>query len=230
MSFELDHVFVATADAAAAERELAAFGIAFNRRSVHEGQGTANACASFEGTFLELVFAHDADGLRAPLVQPLGFDERIRWRATGACPFGLAFRPTDAAGDPAAWPFATWSYEPPYLPPGMSLRIVTPAGRLDEPLVFVICRPKAMAGRAPSRGSSPAHRGAQRTVTRVGVQRATAAAAPAPPPSPGLRWLADQGLFALGDGAAPLLELEWDGGRAGGAHQFSEAAPLRVRW
>jgi hypothetical protein len=191
MSWELDHVFVATEDGAAAERELAAFGLTFNRHSVHEGQGTANACARFEGTLLELVREHDAAALRSPVVRPLGLDERIRWRETGACPFGLAFRPDDPDSDAAGWPFETWAYEAPYLPSGMALPIVTPLGRLDEPLVFVMRRPRAAPGRSRLPGESTAHRGARRTVTRVA---------------------------------------EWDGGREGGAHRFSDAAPLLLRW
>jgi hypothetical protein len=228
MTWELDHFFVATTDAAAAEQEMAAFGLTFTRRSVHAGQGTANVCASFEGTFLEIVHAHDAAELRAPVVRPLGLDERIRWRETGACPFGLAFRPTDADSDAASWPFSTWGYEAPYLPPGMTLPVVTPPDRFDEPLIFVLRRPKAgkTGWGAPPPTTSPAHRGARRAVTRLAVQRAPGA----PPLSAGVRWLADQGLFALGSGAAPLLEVEWDGGREGGAHRFSDAAPLLLRW
>jgi hypothetical protein len=225
VTWELDHVFVATADAEAAEREMAAFGLTFTRRSVHTGQGTANVCASFEGTFLEIIRAHDAGELRAEVVRPLGLDERIRWRETGACPFGLAFRRTDPDGGAGARPFPTWGYAAPYLPPGMALPIVTPPGRLDEPLVLVIERPKGAPGPRAS-GESPLHRGARRTVTRAAVHRPSSA----PPPSPGVRWFVEQGLFALTAGAAPLLELEWDGGRDGGAHRFSDAAPLLVRW
>lgn len=227
MRFELDHLFVATSDPAAAEQEMSAFGIAFTRHTVHAGQGTANACASFEGTFLELLWAHDPAELRAPAVQPLGLDARIRWRETGACPFGLAFRPEVSDSGAADWPFPTWGYEAPYLPPGVALPVVTPAGRLDEPLVFIMRRPRPGApGGLVAGGASPAHRGAPRTVTRLAVQRP-----PVPKPtSAGLRWFADQGLVTLASGPSPLLEIDWDGARAGESHRFSEAAPVLLRW
>jgi len=227
MRFELDHLFVATPEPAAAEREMAAFGIGFTRRTVHAGQGTANACASFEGTFLELLWAHDATELQAPAVRPLGLDARIRWRETGACPFGLAFRPEVPDSDAASWPFPTWRYEAPYFPPGLALPVVTPADRLDEPLVFIMRRPRPGApGGLTAGGASPAHRGAPRTVTRLAVQSPPAAK----PTSPGLRWFTGQGLFALASGLSPLLEMDWDGAGAGQSHRFSEAAPVLLRW
>lgn len=227
MRFALDHMFVGTTAAAAAEREMAAFGITFTRRTVHAGQGTANACASFEGTFLELLWTHDATELRAPSVRPLGLDERIRWRESGACPFGLAFRPEDPDSDAVTWPFATWRYEAPYFPPGVALPVVTPADRLDEPLVFIIRRPKpGSPGGLPASGATPGHRGTPRTVTRVVVQSPPTAR----PPSPGVRWFMDQGLFTVAGGAAPLLDIEWDGATEGQAHRFSDDAPVLLRW
>lgn len=54
MRWMLDHVFITTTDPVVAEAELATFGLTFLRRTVHAGQGTANVCASFEGSFLEL--------------------------------------------------------------------------------------------------------------------------------------------------------------------------------
>ncbi len=156
---------------------MAAFGIAFTRRTVHAGQGTANTCASFEGTFLELLWPRDATELRTPAVRPLGLDERIRWRETGACPFGLAFRPDVSDSDAASWPFPTWRYEAPYFPPGVALPIVTPADRLDEPLVFVMRRSKpGTPGGLTAGGTSPSHRGAPRTITRLVVQSPAAGA------------------------------------------------------
>ena len=109
MSWELDHVFFASADADAAETELAAFGFAFTVRRAHQGQGTANACAVFENAFFELLRMREPAELDSDLVRPLGLAERIRWRETGACPFGLCFRPTDTASDPESWPLRSTS-------------------------------------------------------------------------------------------------------------------------
>jgi hypothetical protein len=226
MGWTLDHVFVATTEPAVAEAELAGFGLTFNRRTVHPGQGTANVCAAFEGSFLEIVYARDEVELRSPAIRPLGLEERIRWRETGACPFGIAFRPEDPEEDAAGWPFPTWHYQAPYFPAALALPIVTPPDRLDEPLIFVMRRSVPPAGTWPAPGTSPEHLGARRAITRVTIHRPTAA----PAPSPGVRWFFERGLLVPATGSEPLVELEWDGGRLGSSRQFSDAAPLRLCW
>ena len=215
MQWELDHVFLATADADAAEKVLADFGLAFTERRVHSGQGTANACAVFENAYFELLRPHDLGELRSSAVQPLGLEERMRWSVTGASPFGLCFR-----GEPGSWPFETWQYQPAYLPAGTCIPIVTPAGLHTDPLVFLSPQAKR------STGGSPEHRGARRTLTRVTVERAACAT----PVSPGVRWFAENGSFALREGPAHLLELEWDHGREGESRDFFPALPIRIRW
>ncbi len=198
--------------------------MAFTERRVHRGQGTANACAIFENAFFELLRPHDLEELRSDIVRPLGLDERIHWRETGASPFGLCFRPGDVGSDPRSWPFETWGYEAPYLPKGASIPIVTPAGVLADPLVFVSTRSKSPTG-APSCGS-PVHRGAHRTLTRVKVQRIDRAS----PVSAGVHWFVENGSFSLKDGPAHLLELEWDHGHEGKSHRFPIGVPILVRW
>ena len=215
MHWELDHVFFATVDAEAAEKALAEFGIAFTERRVHSGQGTANACALFENAFFELLRPHDLAELRSSAVRPLGLDERTRWRETGASPFGLCFR-----GESRSWPFETWQYEAAYLPEGAGIPIVTPPGVHADPLVFI----SPQAERSTDR--SPEHRGARRTLTRVTVERAASAT----PVSAGVRWFAENGFFALKDGPAPVLDLEWDHGREGKSQAFRAALPIVVQW
>ena len=89
MSWEIDRVFFATADADSAERALTDFGLAFTERRVHSGQGTANACATFENAFFEILRPFDVQELGSGIVKPLGLEERIHWLETGACPFGV---------------------------------------------------------------------------------------------------------------------------------------------
>jgi glyoxalase-like protein len=215
MQWELDHVFFATTDADAAEKALADFGLAFTERRIHSGQGTANACAVFENGFFELLRPHDLAELRSSVVQPLGLDERMRWRETGASPFGLCFR-----GESPSGPFETWQYQAAYLPAGTGIPIVTPRGFHADPLVFISPQAKRPTG------GSPEHHGARRTLTRVTVERAASAR----PVSAGVRWFAENGYFALKDGPAPVLELEWDDRREGELRDFSPALPIRIRW
>jgi hypothetical protein len=221
MSWELDHVFFASVDADAAEAELTAFGFAFTVRRVHPGQGTANACAVFENAFFELLRSRDPEELDSDLVRPLGLGERIRWRETGACPFGLCFRPTDTATDPATWPFETWQYAPPYVPTGTSIPIVTARRALSEPLVFISNRPKAPPGTPIT--ASPMHGGACRTLTHVEVHRPRAIA-----DSPGVQWFADHDFFSLTDKPEFLLDLQWDRGRDALTHTFQPRLPIAV--
>src|SRR5437879_3127395 len=93
MPLAVDHVFICVENPHAAERALADFGLQFGRRRIHQGQGTANACAFFDNAYLELLWRHDDDDLQSEVVRPLGLWERVRWRETGASPFGVALRP-----------------------------------------------------------------------------------------------------------------------------------------
>jgi hypothetical protein len=226
LTWALDHVFFATSEPASVEAALAAFGLDFSVRRVHEGQGTANACAPFENAFFEIVRVHDLVELRSEAVRPLGLDERIRWRETGACPFGLAFRVDDPGGDRGAWPFETWVYEPADLPPGMSIPIATAPGRLAEPLVFVSHRPKIAGAWPYTPGQSPLQKGARRTLTGVAVQGPWSAS----PTSPAVRWFLDQGLFEIKHGPSYALELEWDGGREQRCETVQADVPIIARW
>ena len=92
---ELDHVFVCVDDPLAAEATLADFGVTFGLHAIHTGQGTANACAFFDNAYLELLWRHDDGGLQSEAVRPVALWERVRWRQTGASPFGIALRPAD---------------------------------------------------------------------------------------------------------------------------------------
>ena len=168
-----------------------------------------------ENAYFELLWPRDPAELRSSIVKPLGLEERTRWRETGASPFGLCFR-----GESRSWPFETWQYQAAYLPAGTGIPIVTPPGLHSDPLVFLSLQAKR------STEGSPEHRGARRSLTRVTVQRAECDT----PVSAGVRWFAENGLFALKDGPAHLLELEWDHAREGESRDFSPDLPIRIRW
>jgi Glyoxalase-like domain len=221
MSWELDHVFFACVDADAAERELTAFGFTFTVRRIHAGQGTANACAVFENAFFELLHPRDVTELNSELVRPLGLAERLRWRETGACPFGLCFRPTGAATDPGTWPFDTWGYAPPYVPAGTSIPIVTPQHALSEPLIFISNR-SGPSPSAPIAAGAP-HGGAPQGLTSVRVYCPRADAS-----SPSVQWFADHGFFFLEEGPELRLDLELNHGRAALKHSFRPRLPIDV--
>jgi Glyoxalase-like domain len=223
MSWHIDHVFFATSDADSAEGALSELGLMFTERRVHPGQGTANACANFDNAFLEILGPANVDQLTSAIVQPLGLDDRIRWRDTGACPFGLCFRSSHARSKSEPWPFETWPYEAPYLPTGGSIPIVTPAGCLGDPLLFITTRAQPEPG--GTRRTQQRH-GVRRALTRVKVYRPGLAGVV----SSGVRWFAEHGHFSLAEGPVHALELEWDHGREGTIHRFPASLPIVLCW
>jgi hypothetical protein len=215
--WELDHVFFATEEPDHTVRALEEHGFVFERRGSHAGQGTANHCAVFENAFVEILRARDRRELQSDLVRPLGLDDRIRWRETGACPFGLCFRPTTGA-NAASTPFRTWAYRAPYLRPGSGIPIVTPAGAVGEPLVFLSDDPEPR-WRAERDGL-------RCRITAVRVRRPASSL----PLSVGIRWFTESGLFLLEDGSDHHIELEWDGGHRAQIPQLAPEIPIALRW
>jgi hypothetical protein len=218
MNWEVDHVFFATADADVVEERLVHAGLVFERWRTHPGQGTANACAVFENAYLEVLRAHDLGELRSAVVRPLGLEERIRWRQTGACPVGICFRTAQPDAFRVEDAFATWTYAAPYLPSGSGIAIVTPPASFREPLIFL-----SPSGRPAwlGKGSGPGHR-----LTGVRIRRPGGVSEL----SSGVRWFADQGLVDVEEGSDYGLDLEWDGGHRGSIPSLDPAIPISLRW
>ena len=207
---ELDHVFVCVPDLSGAERALAEFGLQFGLHAIHQGQGTANACAFFDNAYLELLAPHDEQELKSPRVRPLALWERLHWRETGASPFGIALR-----GHEAEMPVKTWPYEAAFLPSGLSIQIVTAPHTPAAPLVFLITPSLPIRLRTPA-----PHRGAHRRLTRVNVSGPGVVATTTALPS----------TLRLTVGASHRLELEWDAAAAGESFEFKPALPVTWRW
>ena len=45
-----------------------------------------------------------------------------------------------------------------------------------------------------------------------------------------LTWFCEHDLITITTGNEDHMELEWDGGQAGGLHDFKPTLPLSVRW
>lgn len=219
MHWELDHVFIATADPRC-EAVASEFGMTFTERRAHPGQGTTNACAMFENAYFELLFGSNPDELESDVVSPLGLSERIHWQQTGACPFGVCFRPSAPLSAEVALPFETWPYRPAYLPDRGSIPIVTPRRSLFEPLVFLMSRPR----RRSTSLDGEVHRGSKRTLTAISLQ------SPHQVQSSAIRWFMNNGLLELARRTDYLMSLAWDDGRTGNIEQLAAPLPLSVRW
>lgn len=211
-------MFLACSDVEAAKRALSDSGIMLHEGRIHQGQGTANACAYFENAFFELLFPIDSDELESEAVRPLGLKERIEWEATGACPFGVCLRPAATLAGPKMPPVECWSYAPSYVPAGSSIPIATPPGSIHEPLVFL------STGRHPyPQGMMTMHRGETRNLTQVQIQY------PAKwRPSEAVRWFAENSPLSLASGARYQMELVWGNGSTG--RSKIPALPLCVSW
>ena len=219
MDWELDHVFIGASNPRC-EAVASEFGMTFTERRAHKGQGTTNACALFENGFFELLFASNPDELESDIVRPLGLNERIHWQRTGACPFGICFRPTVPLFDDVTLPFETWPYRPAYVSDSSSIPIVTPRRSLFEPLVFLMSRP-----RPPAMSSNGVlHRGSKRNLTAVTLE------SPHDVQSPAVRWFTDNGLLSLARGTEYQMSLVLDAGRAGMVERLTELLPLTVSW
>ncbi len=127
---QIDHIFMMVQPDRRAELDLAArAGLIEAYRRVHPGQGTRNICYAFPDLYLELLWVEDPSAASSPAIQRTGLLERWRWRETGACPLGIAWRAAPA-------PFPTWPYTPPYLPDGMTIPVANDSDDLKQPLMF----------------------------------------------------------------------------------------------
>jgi glyoxalase-like protein len=86
---ELDHVFCMVTEPRRAVRRLEDDGWVLDAGQAHRGQGTRNRRLVWHDHFFELLWVTDVAEARA---NPLHLDRRADCSATGASPFGLAFR------------------------------------------------------------------------------------------------------------------------------------------
>src|SRR5215475_4921008 len=101
MSFEIDHIFICTAVGAPEAERLIEFGLAEGSPNHHPGQGTANRRFFFENAMLELLWVDDAEEVQREGIRRLALWERWSQRNLGASPFGICYRPTRDATEPA---------------------------------------------------------------------------------------------------------------------------------
>jgi len=138
---ELDHLFVLLRPdgprdplAERLERATACLreaGLTEGSPNVHPGQGSACRRFFFDNAMFELLWLTDADAAARPPADLLALPARAADPA--ACPFGVAFRPSFAPNEPAA--FAHERYRPAYLPEPLEIHVAR-GGSVNEPLWF----------------------------------------------------------------------------------------------
>ena len=131
--FVLDHLLVMTDPGAPEADDLIARGFVEGAPNRHPGQGTACRRFFFANAMLEFAWVENEEEARSELVHPLRLWERWAWRETGACPFGIALRPTAPGLEP---PFPTFEYWPSFFPAPAHVDIR--ASVIQFPLKFVL--------------------------------------------------------------------------------------------
>jgi len=145
MAIEVDHVFICCSPGAPEADVLKRIGLREGSGNTHPGQGTANRRFFFHNAYLELLWVSSTEEACSAKTRPTRLLERWSSRTSGACPFGVAFRPKDA--DVEAPPFNTWTYRPSYLPPGLTIEFAAGTS-LQEPELFYL--PFARRSAAPA--------------------------------------------------------------------------------
>jgi Glyoxalase-like domain len=130
----VDHAFIACKAGAPEGDALLRLGFAEGSGNTHPGQGTANRRFFFEDFMLELVWVADTAEVQSERTRRTRLWERCRGD-NEVSPFGIVFR--SSVVPPSSPPFATWSYSPVYLPPGLAIQIAE-GTNLYEPELFYL--------------------------------------------------------------------------------------------
>lgn len=179
---------------------LLRLGFAEGSGNTHPGQGTANRRFFFENFMLELVWVANPVEAQNERTRRTRLWERCQGQDSHANPFGIIFRP--AGTPPAPPPFATWSYTPVYLPPGLAMQVAD-GTTLSEPELFYL----PFLRRGAARSSEPvSHALPIRRIRGLsaGVRNRDALSAAA-------RCAEQHGLVSYFEAAQPLLEILFEG-------------------
>ncbi len=216
-SMEIDHLFLRAQHGAPEAALLRQLGLSEGSANQHPGQGTANRRFFFQNAYIELLWIADAQEIHNDCTRPTQLAERLQLPAGDSSPFGVCWRPSASHLRP---PFASWVYQPPYLPAGMQVDIArhTP---LTEPMWFYLAQATAPAA-APAERRQPLEHA-------LGVQELSAVSITVPGNaawSEAAQAASTSGQLHLQRGDAHLLELTFDHGRQGRHYDCRPALAL----
>ena len=220
MAVVVDHVFVCTPVGAPAAERLRRFGLTEGSSNRHPGQGTACRRFFFQNAMLEFLWVENP--AEAQSEQSRATRLWDRWSAAGgeASPFGIILRP--APGVAKACPFDAWDYRPPTMP-DLSLGIAAGTA-LEEPMWCYMESGRKPADAPPERRQPLEHAAGFREVTGVRL------VCPELPQTSVTSAMARGGVIGLSTAVDYLLEVCFDGLRAGARGDFRPDMPLVLRW
>lgn len=224
---ELDHVWIMVSRDAPERAALtrAGFQIApeVNR---HDGQGTASISVELENGYLELMWPDPTVSVAPGLERAAEkFRQRMQWRTSGWCPFGVGFRRTTATSSSEPLPFPIWTWTAEWMPKGTVMEMLTPRDDTRSPALFI--EPHALADPAEQakRGALYHHPIGSRRLT--GIRLTTPDAYE---PIAALKYLQEKDLLSVGRGNQWLLELSLDGGAKKSSKDLQPDLPVVVRY
>ena len=232
-ALRLDHVWIVVSPNAPerAALERAGFHISpqLNR---HDGQGTASITAEFYNAFLELIWPDPTVKVDPGFERGVEkFRQRMNWRTSGWCPFGIGMART---GDPhAPLPVPAWSIAPGWLPPGSAIEIMTPRDDAVSPSFFVSPKELNVSEADNTRIAQSNSKEAALYAHPLGVKRLTSIRLIAPKtyqPIAALSYLQKDGIVNLDRGDQWTIELVFDGGTQKKRKDLRPDLPLLLRY
>lgn len=227
-SVELDHVFVFVEKGAPEAKLLKDWGLTVSDKPYrHVGAGTASIGVFFQNAYLELVWVENEDELRAKEAEMVS---RAGWKGTGASPFGVGLH--RRAGSTASIEFPTRKYSAEWMKPGTFIEVAEGVP-VAEPAVFIV--PDYMAvgpGEKQQELLKKDPEFAKLFQHPVGVKSITSATITVTPKTLGAvaSTLTKGNVVKIQSGAAPLLELTFDGGSRGKSLDARPTLPLLLRY
>jgi len=190
----------------------------------NEGQGTASIAMEFQNSYLELVWV-DASVTVNPSAERAvqKFRNRVAWRTSGYCPFGVASRRT--THDKLTLPFPTWSWSADWMPKGAEMVMLTPRDDTRSPALYIESRAVTDQAKQATLAAKFHH--------PLGVHRITSVRLISPKsyqPIAPLSYLQQQRIVNLGKGEQWLLELTFDGGKQKKSKDLRPDLPLILRF
>jgi len=224
-SVALDHVWIMVSPSAPQRAALERAGFQISREvNHHEGTGTSSIPVEFDNGYLELIWLDPAVPISPGLERAAEkYKQRMLWRTSGWCPFGIGLRRTTTQN--VAFPFPTWSWTADWMPKGSSMEMLTPRDDTRSPALFV--EPLSFTDTKEQAARAALYHHA------IGVHRITAVRLVSPKAYQRIvpiTYLEERHLLSVAADDQWRLELTFDDGKKGKSADLRPDLPLIVRY